>query len=88
VEARRSTARSSRTPGRVHRCRVWNSSARMHTCTRAPAIACAAPVMRQSEAIRGNQSQSEPIRAIQTIMAWTIINRNCGFRRHQWQSPI
>jgi hypothetical protein len=40
VEARRSTARSSRTPGRVHRCRVWNSSARMHTCTRAPVIAC------------------------------------------------
>ena len=88
VEARRSTARSSRTPGRGHRCRVWNSSARMHTYTRAPVIACAAPVMRQSEAIRANQSQSEPIRAIQTIMAWTIINRNCGFRRHQWQSPI
>jgi hypothetical protein len=38
----------------------------MHTCTRAPAIAYAAPVMSQSEPIRANQSQSEPIRANQS----------------------
>ena len=79
VEARRSTARSSRTPGRGHRCRVWNSSAHMHTYTRAPVIACAAPVMSQSEPIRAHQSQSEPIRANQ---------RQSPIRRHQRQSSM
>ena len=38
VEAVHSAARSSRTPCRAHRCRVWNSSARMYRSTRAPAI--------------------------------------------------